>query len=278
VPVAAVSLALATLLAQAPPAFTVSVGHRAEQVTYHFANDSAFDATGLVPHYFEQHYTSGPLWITFDGRYSLGGTRAKTSVSFAPRTQTEGSDLDTFFLPSGDVVTAGTDGQVMLSSFAIRQDLQLHAWSAWTMALSIGYRRSTADFLPDDRIVVHTQPPSVTRTFITDRETTISEVFDTGVMAATERRLSDRWTMAVEASASPLTRARLTTRLPDKYPGQDIVFSAIAFGVTGNVSVSRAWTHVSAGINFDAGFTRGYQQASDYRQHAIVVSAFARLK
>ena len=274
----AASVLVAALLAQAPASFTVGISERAEQVVYRVVNDSNFDTAFLVPHFFEQRYTSRSTWITFSGRYALRRGRATTTFSLAPRVRTAGSDIDTFFQPNGDIVTAGTDGSVWLQSFAIRQDLQVFDTRGWAVDLSIGYRRSRAEFTPDDRIVTHTQPASITRTFITDRETTYSHVLDAGLSASTTRRLSARWDMNVTLGASPLTRARLVTKLPDKYPGQDVVFGTLAAGCSGGVSISRAWGQVRAGLGLNAGLTRGYQQSVNYRQQAASATLFLLIK
>jgi hypothetical protein len=270
----AASLLVATLLAQSPPAFTAGVTNRAERVTYHFTNDSSFDSAGLVPHFFEQRYTSGRTSITLAARYPFLGRRASTTISFSPRVSTAGSDIDTFFQPNGDVATSGSDGIVSLGSWAVRQEVPIARARSWEMSLAIGYRRSRADFPPDDRIVTHTQPASVTRTFTTDRETTFSHVIDVGLNAATTRPVSAHWMITGVVALAPVTRARLVTELPDKYPGQDIVFEALAFGCTGSLSIVRAWTHLGAGLGVDAGVARGYHRAADYRQHAMSVTLF----
>ena len=55
--------------------------------------------------------------------------------------------------------------------------------------------------------------------------------------------------------ASLATRARLTTLLPDKYPGQTIVFSALVASVDPNVTISygKRWT-----VSIAAGYFRTF--------------------
>jgi hypothetical protein len=122
-----------------------------------------------------------------------------------------GSDLDTFFQPSGDIVTSGTDGLVDRHALAVRQHVDVAHSRTGAFGMSVGYTRDVAVFPPDVRVVTHTQPRSETREFITARETTISEVFDVGLHGRKTWSLGARWRAAVDVDASPAMRARLVT-------------------------------------------------------------------
>ena len=100
----------------APPAVEVSAGvdTRRDRFAYRFENDSSFDTTELVPHFFRQSYVADNPWLTVRAAFPVGRQRWTAAVAFTPETVTFGDDFDTFFQPDGDVVTSGTAGDVAL--------------------------------------------------------------------------------------------------------------------------------------------------------------------
>jgi hypothetical protein len=280
VPILAIALAHAPRPASPPandaPSFKVAVSDRVEHVTYHFNNNSAFDTSQLVPHYFEQKYDAGAVWLTASAAYSALGTRMTTTGGLTPHVTTAASDIDTFFDPSGDVITSGTDGLAHLWSFAVDQRMDIVRAPSWSLGLDVGYRQSRADFLPADIVVTHTMPTSTSSTYTTDPETTFSRVFGVGVYLSGSRRLNQDWDVTYDASATPAASARLTTELPVTHPGQDITFAALAFGAVARAGVSHTWGRVAAGVELDAGLTRGYRQTADYRANTLAVAFFVR--
>jgi hypothetical protein len=100
-----------------------AVERRVEHIRYHFTDASNFDTPGLVPHFFEQAYDASNTWLSVAADYRLAGATARTEAAFTPRVSTSGSDLDTFFDPSGDVIVSGTDGLVSLGSVAFSERL-----------------------------------------------------------------------------------------------------------------------------------------------------------
>jgi hypothetical protein len=231
-----------------------------------------------VPHFFEQHYRANATWLRVTARYHVLGGEARSTFAFAPEVAARGSDVDTFFQPSGDVVTSGTRGGVRWRSFAISQDLVLAEWRQWTFGAVIGYERSRARFLPDDIIVTHTVPPSETRTPTTTRETTWSRVLESGVQMRRHMvSARERWHAAIEAAALPLTRGRLDVSLPDKYPGEILSFETMAFGARGRIQVERRWTRF--GVAVDAFLHRAwrYHATPRFERTAGGVSALLTL-
>ena len=155
---------LLTLQAQAatPPPRPISVDAgiewRADRYSYRADNPSTIDTPDLVPHFFTQHYRADAAWFTAAAHYTVLNGDADTRIAIAPAHRTVGSDIDTFFDPSGDVVTSGTDGPIDLRAFELSQRLALASWRGWQLGVTIDYRRSRADFRPDDIVVTHTQP------------------------------------------------------------------------------------------------------------------------
>lgn len=254
---------------------SAGVAPRAEQFRYRFEHPSTFDTPALVPHFFEQRYDVIPLWFSAEARYAIGGRRASTRASFSLKRQTRGSDIDTFLQPSGDIVTSGTDGDVDLQSFAVSQYLPLATVRGWLVDSGLHYRHDRAEFAPDDRIVTHTQPASVTRTFITDRETTVSRVIAVGVGASRERRLQAGWLVRMRAEIQPLVQGRLLIQLPDKYPGVDLVYNAVSVGGDARWDVERQLRHWHVRLSINVSGARGYRRSSSYSVRSASVSVLA---
>jgi hypothetical protein len=281
---------IAVLVCQAAPAaqsaappsqlprvvFSVGVERRVEHVRYHFTDPSTFDTTALVPHFFEQAYDASNTWISIAADYRLAGAAARTEVALTPRVTTSGSDLDTFFDPSGDVIVSGTNGLVSLGSLAVADRFGITSWRGWTIGITVGYRRSRADFPPDFVIVTHTIPPSTTRMFTTDRETTTSQVVESGFTGAAGWRLGGAWRLNAWVDALPITRGLLTISLPDKYPGQDTTAAATAFGARGRLAIERAFRGVTAGAGATVGGVWSYEASSGYRTRSAGVMVYVR--
>ena len=269
----------ATLAASPTPSrrvtFEAQVERRAEHVRYHFTNPSSIDTPETVPHFFEQRYDATNTWIALAASYQLGTAAARTSVAFAPRVTTSGSDLDTFFDPTGDVITSGTNGDVTLGSIDIDQRFGLATWRGWTLGVALGYRRSRADFQPDFVVLTHTQPPSSTSTFTTARETTTSQVIESGVTAA-GRWSAGAWAARAAIDLLPLAVARLRTLLPDKTPPLDTSGQALAFGARGKMTIDHAWGPIAAGAGITLSGAWSYGRTSAYRERGAGVIVFVK--
>jgi len=273
----------ASLSGSAPPpsgpprvVFSAGVERRVEHVRYHFTDASSFDTTALVPHFFEQAYDASNTWISVAADYRLAGAAARTEVAFTPRVTTPGSDLDTFVDPSGDVIVSGTNGFVSLGSLAVVERLGITTWHGWTIGVAVGYRRSRADFPPDFVIVTHTIPPSITRTFSTDHETTISQVIESGFIGDAGWHLGGAWRLSASVDALPITRGLLTVSLPGKYPGKGTTAAASAFGARGRLAIERAFGGVTAGAGATFGGVWSYEPSSAYRTQSAGVTLYLR--
>lgn len=267
-------LVTVALLAQSV-SVTTAVAPCTEQFRYHFDNPSSFNTTELVPHFFEQRYDVIPVWFSVDARYGMGGAPATTTLRMSLRGRTRGSDIDTFRQPSGDVATSGTDGDVTLRSWELSQRLPVHEARGWSLGMTLAYRRDRADFLPDDRIVTHTMPASTTRTFITDRETTVSQTLALGVNAVRDHVISDQWHVVIGADVQPLLRAQLMIQLPDKYPGVDLTFVSLGTGARAHWTLERRARRWRAGITVSGAGAWSYRSSSVYSLRGLSLAMFA---
>lgn len=258
----------------APPggaALTIGYEYARDRYFYEFANPSSISTPFTVPHTFRQTYTADNHWLVGSVRYEGLGQWFESDFGLAPETTTFGSDVDTFYNPDNDVVTSGTAGDVRLRSWRFTQ------WSEGKIgrtALRVGYRfrQDRADYLPADIVVTHSNPPSVSRRFTTDREETVSRVQELIVDVSRSAPLPGRWRLVAGGSVSPILLARLTTRLPDKYPGQDIVADAKAAGAGARVQVVREGGALRPMLGVTWGKTWSYSAERQYSRDVLQAS------
>jgi hypothetical protein len=236
---------------------------------YRFENASRLDTAELVPHYFVQHYESTQPWLVARARYPVAHRAAETFAGYAPPRGAFGSDVDTFFQPGGDVATSGTAGDVRMQGLSIDQRFALTPGPGWTLSLDGRYTRRRTDFLPAFRVVTHTSPPSTSSEFITTRETTVSHEIRLGVSLDSMRAIGGGWQLRIEGVAWPAVRGRLVTDLPDKYPGEDIVFEAVAFGGEARAAFRRRAGAVDIALTASAGGLLPYSPSARLRQHTL---------
>lgn len=253
------------------PRVTVSAGyekHR-DRLRYEFENPSNFDTPFFVPHRFVQTYVGDNQWLVCAARYPVLGDFMETEFGVAPETPTVASDLDTFFDPT-EVIVSGTDGAVSMHGLRFAQ------WSEgrlWNLSVRVGYvyRRDVTEFHSTERIVTHSNPPSMSRTPINTHETTISRVHEVPIGVTGQRKLASRWVVVAGADVSPLTLARLTTILPEKYPGQEILFQAKVATLTTRAQLIWQRCRWPLGLTALYGRTWSYRSASQFHRDTLQV-------
>lgn len=255
-------------LAQTAAAVEAAAGVERLTYRYRFDNASSFDTPFLVPHFFEQRYRRSAPRLALRARYRLLAHTMRTGLSFTPESDAFGSDFDTFFQPGGDIATSGTAGNVRLASVRLDHAIGVFARNDVEIAVVLGWQRDRADFLPADRVVSHTQPPSETREFITDRERTVSQTFEVGAEGVVRTGVGKSWRVEAVARLHPAVRARLLVQLPDKYPGRDIVFTAAAWGGSGRVSLTRRFGRVDAGAWISVEQGGSYRRGAEFDRNA----------
>ena len=244
--------------------------HR-DHFRYTFENPSNIDTAFPVPHSFTQRYVANNQWVFGSARYAIHDDVMETEFAITPERQTPGSDLDTFYDPNDDIVVSGTAGDVMLRSLRFTQ------WSEgrlFGLPWRVGYsfRRDHSQFLPTDRIVTHTNPPSEVRSPTFGRETTISQAHEIAIEVSRPGTLAQVWRLVPIAEFSPLIFGRLITTLPDKYPGRDIIFDAKSIGVGAGLQfVRRQRVPVVVSLRYRQAW--GYQRARQYRRDSLTIGA-----
>lgn len=246
---------------------SAGVEARRDRLEYHFDNPSSFDTPALVPHFFEQRYDADNVWLTVTARY--GRTRRfQTAFGIARPRGTIADDYDTFFDPGGTVWVSGTTGPADVKSISCEQWVSIarSRSDARRYNVEIGYRLRVDAF---DFGVGH---KTVTRdgrlvevTDVTSRESTTSQLHQFLAAFDAGRDLPAGWRIAARGEVAPLALGRLSVRLPDKYPGQDLTFVANGFGTSGRIEAVRTIGAWRVGIAAGVGRTWSYGSSDAVR-------------
>ena len=247
-----IALAATTTYAQV----TVGTELTRERTTYHFDAPSSYDTSELVPHFFEQHYVLDNVWVELTAAYRAGADW-KTSVGATPVRQAPATDFDTFYNPGGIVWVAGTTGDARVHSLRLEQEIELGRARGWR--LSAGYRMQMdrADFLEGDRTDTR-NGVLVSRQVVTTREYTNAQSHLMFVRASHTLSISPQWQVRLSGDASPAALHRLAIQLPDKYPGQTLVYSTANLGTTGRVDLARTHSNWPIAVHARVGRTWRY--------------------
>lgn len=221
------ALFLVSLLAQmAPPSFSAGVEASRESLRYRFDNPSRFDTPENVPHFFEQTYDTDAPWIAARVTARFFSMRARSEAAFTPSRTSRADDFDTFFQPDGNVIVTGTTGHASLVSWCVSEQLEAGRWRRARFGIGYAYRRDRARFHDGEGITTTSRPATVTRRLVTTRETTVSNLHAISWFGETSTRLGIHATLESSVQVSPVSLARLTVDLPDKYPGRTLAFDA----------------------------------------------------
>jgi hypothetical protein len=258
--------------AQDPNVFRpgLSLGYEArhDRFRYQFDNPSRFNTVELVPHNFVQTYTADNHWATLRGRYRALGQSWETGFAVTPQRTTYGDDYDTFFQPDGNVIVSGTRGKVSMRSYEIFQRVVLGEWKGVSPSIGYRYRRDRAEFQFGASFEIQSKPPSVIIENLPINETTISQVHDVQIGFRKDWDVSREWSLVAEFDLSPTEIAHLTTILPDKYPGQKIVFLDKSLGLSSRVALVWNKGRFPLEIYFAYGRNWSYESSGELRRES----------
>ena len=231
-PLVACDITLATGHARAQPHAIVDVGLETpvERVTYHFDNPSTYNTADLVPHFFEQYYVLDNAWLVGRSTYRAG-VDWRTEAGLTTAREALATDYDTFFNPDGVTWVAGTTGDARVRSFRLSQALDVGRAGPFSLLGGYRVRGDFADFLAGERTDVR-NGTVIARTVVTSREHTTAMLHEIFIEAAHSRDVSDRWHLRVSLQATPAAIHRLSIQLPEKYPGQTLVYRTTTFAAS----------------------------------------------
>ncbi len=240
---------------------TVGAEYDRDRFTYHFDNPSTFDTAEPVPHFFEQRYDADNLWIVATARYRAG-IAFETTAGVTPTRSTTAEDYDTFVDP-GATIVAGTTGAAMIGSWRIEQRAEVARAAAAVFSAGYRLRVDTTDFGVGENRVVR-NGVLVSSAVVTSPEHTLSQMHEVFV-GATARGFA--------AEIAPATLGRLLVQLPEKYPGQDLVFTAKV--ATGSVSFMLTRSRFTIGVRAQHAWS--YSSAAALHRTILAVGGGVRL-
>jgi hypothetical protein len=148
-----------------------------------------------------------------------------------------------------------------MRSLRIVQKADIGHAGAVTFAGGFRLRIDLADFQLGHKTVTR-NGALLLATDVTSPETTNSQLREVFVGATAAMDLRPRWRLSIEGESSPLSVGRLLVRLPEKYPGQDLVFAASAIAGTVRVTLARRHARWPVELSLDAGRTWSYRSAA----------------
>lgn len=218
-----------------------------DRFTYHFDRPT-----------FEQRYDADNVWLVGEARY----TRVlplETTAGLTPSRTSTGDDYDTFPDADGATIVSGTTGPVSIHSWRIGQRADVA--HAGAFAFSAGYRLRVdiVDFGLGHKTVTR-NGVLVSATDVTSPEHTSSQMHEIygGVRVS-----------GLAAELAPVTLGRLLVQLPDKYPGQDLIY--YAKGATGSASYALTRAHVTVAVHAEHTWT--YSPSAALRRTIVGVRA-----
>jgi hypothetical protein len=240
----------------------ISFGYEArhDRLRFEFHNPVASSGSALIPHRFVQTYTTDNQWGTLRGRYLVLGIPWETEFGATPSRTNYGDDYDTTFDPSGDVSVAGTFGNVSMRSYRFLQRAALSKAKGIVFSAAYDYHLDRSQFQFGNSFETHTQPPSSVYEKLPIQETTRSRFHRIELGGRRDWNLSPRCRLIAEANLAPVTLAYLSVILPAKYPGEELVFLAKAFGVSSRLAL--LWVTGSFPIELYADYGRDWNYGS----------------
>jgi hypothetical protein len=247
--------------AVAEPQLLVGVEPQRDRFTYHFANPSSADTPFLVAHFFEQAYNADNVWVIGRVRYAAVGRRWETFGGVTPSRESTADDYDTFFDPDGTTIVSGTTGGISIQSWRIGQLAELMRRGAASLFTGYRLRVDRSDFRIGHKTMTR-NGILVEATDVTTREMTTSQLheFLTGFSVAAP--LGGSWALTIDTEIAPIAIGRLRVQLPDKYPGQDLVFLAKVGTAAGHLTFARRSDTWSVAFVIDIGRTWSYQSTA----------------
>jgi len=250
---------------------SIAVEVRRDRFDCRFENPSRFNTADLVPHFFEQRHDADNAWLVARIRFNAWGRLWETEAGVTRSATGLGSDYDTFFQPDGNVIVYGTTADTDLRSWRVAQYIGLGSWRGTRLRAGYSYRRDRSIYRPSYSTTTQTKPPSTSSVWNTDRETTVAEVHEVRLGAARALVQAPRWRAEATADVAPITLARLSTVLPDKYK-DPVVFIAKGLSVEAQLHVTVRAGRVDAGASIDYVHTWNYGQKNQFHRSGVGAS------
>jgi len=214
-----------------------------------------------VPHFFEQTYDADNVWLIARVRYPVGGHLWETFGGVTTGRDSTGDDYDTFFNPDGTTIVSGTTGGISIRSWRIGQRAEIARRGSAAIFAGYRLRVDRSDFQLGHK-TVRRNGILVEAVDVTTREFTSSQLHEvlTGLTVALP--LGRAWGLSIDTEIAPIAAARLLVQLPDKYPGQDLIFLAKIGTSTSHFTLARRSDRWGVAFVIDAGRTWSYRKTA----------------
>ena len=249
-----------------PASLLVGIEARRDSLRYHFENPSSIDTPFLVPHFFDQTYDASNVWLVATARYTAG-VRWETSAGLTPQRTVRADDFDTFVDPGNVVIVSGTTGDALARAVHFSQAADVARAGKVQVSLRYRFRWDRFSFLQGHKTVTR-DGVLITASEVTSPEMTDSKVHEVLVGLRAASSITGAWRLAVSGEISPATLARLSVQLPEKYPGQDLVFFAKVLAVSARVALVRAGERFPIEIALQAERTFSYRSTDQLTRSA----------
>jgi hypothetical protein len=273
----AAHLALAVPAARAqdpaPASLLIGVEARRDTIRYRFENPSSIDTPFLVPHFFEQTYDASNLWLVATARYTAG-VRWETSAGLTPQRTARADDFDTFVDPGDVILVSGTTGDAQARALLVSQGADVARIGPVQVSLRYRFRWDRFSFLDGHKTMTR-NGALVSATDVTSPEMTDSKVHEVLLGLRAAPPITGAWRLAVSGEVSPATLARLSVQLPEKYPGQDLVFVAKVFAVSARVGLVRRGERFPIEVALQAERTFSYRSTDQLTRSAQSIALSA---
>ncbi len=163
-------------------------------------------------------------------------------------------------------IVSGTTGGASIRSLRFSQQAEvgrLGAGTAGHVRFLVGYRFRL------DRSIFHTGHKTVTRdgtlveaSDVTTREMTSGQEHAILGGTAATWPLPGLWHLSASGEIAPVVLARLLVQLPDKYPGQDLVFIGKVAAGSARIRLTRKLHEWETAVLVDAGTTWSYTRTA----------------
>ena len=244
----------------------IGIEVRRDRFQYHFDNPSSFDTPFPVPHFFEQRYIADNVWAAVALRYTAR-VRWETSIAATPQRTATADDYDTFVDPDGTVWVSGTTGGASMRSFRVSQKATIARAGAIAVVAGVRLRIDRADFQLGHKTVTR-NGAVILATDVTSPETASSRLTELLIGATGSFRAGPDWRLSIDVESAPFAVGRLLVRLPEKYPGLDIVSAATVITGSARATLARRYGQWPIELSIDAGRAWSYRTTArlEYQQ------------
>jgi hypothetical protein len=156
---------------------------------------------------------------------------------------------------------SGTTGGISIGSWRVGQRAEIARRESFAVFSGYRLRVDRSDFQLGHKTVTR-NGVLVEGTDVTTREMTSSQLHEILAGLTLSLPLGGRWSLTIDSEVAPVALGRLLVQLPDKYPGQDLVFLSKLGTATGRIRVEPRRDGWGFAFVADGGWTWFYRSSN----------------